>query len=208
MSHKRVRRSDVFALVLGVMSAALVVAMLSNAAFSVSPGRVRADMQSSLVRSYHSLQAVTMDAELVVLARVVATEQRPFGHFPFTLASVEVTQTIKGAAPTNLRVLQTGGTSIPMKDGSIAEGEATYQGVPVTRPGENYLFFLRTYKGPIASDAFIVLGEFQGKFKVGDDQRIKFTGRSESLTTPEFALPRWADGRTRSEIADLVVSYR
>jgi len=209
MSLVRLRRNEVLALALSTLAAAALVSAVAlpfaNSESSQPSGR--SEMNGSLVKSYESLQAVVADSELIVLGEVAATEQRPFGHFPFTLATIEVTKVLKGSAPIHLRVLQTGGTSIPQKDGSIAEGEARYQGVPVTRPGETYLFFLRPYEGPIAANAFVVLGEFQGKLKVGKDQRIQFTGRAESLTTPEFALPLWAHDRTRAEVVHLVGQY-
>jgi len=194
MNRLRIDGRDVFALAIGTLAITMVLVGLPNVIAGSSQPQVQSDIHGSLVKSYHSLQSLVADAELVVLGDVVVTEQRPFGHFPFTLATVEVKKVLKGAAPTQVRVLQTGGTSIWLKDGSIAQGEATYEGVPVTRPGETYVFFLRAYQGPIAANAFVVLGEFQGKLKVGKDQRIEFTGRPESLTAPEFALPRWASG--------------
>lgn len=161
---------------------------------------VTADVHGSLVKSFHSVSELAIAADSVVVATIVDSEQRPYGHLPFTLVTARVDEHVRGErTAATIRVFQTGGTLIPLRDGSLRPGNARFEGVPVMAVGETYLLFVYRSTDPEVANAYEVLGEFQGKFKFQND-RVVYTGQPSRLSTSEFATQRWAEGRSRGEV--------
>jgi len=53
--------------------------------------------------------------------------------------------------------------------GQIDNKEYSIEGNDVLRENEKAILFLEKYEGPVAEDAYVVLGVYQGKFKINPD---------------------------------------
>lgn len=164
-------------------------------------------VEGLLVHNYTSLPELANAADAIVIGTATASRGFDYGGFPFTAVTVSVSQTLKGAPPAQLTVLQTGGASGPAKDApSGRAGPVSFSGVPVIATGETYLLFVYRYTGPLASDAYWTLGEFQGKFRV-DGGRIGFAGQASSLNQRTFAVQKATVGRPIDEVVAEVRGY-
>lgn len=113
-----------------------------------------------------SLDELTADSGAVVRARCVAIESRWEGGRIWTFTTFEVVETLKGNAPSTIRVRLIGGRA-----GSLT---SRVEGVPRFRAGEEAYVFL----APAAPGDWTVTGWALGTFRITRDKR---TGR-ETVT--------------------------
>lgn len=158
-----------------------------------------------MLRNYASVPELTAGAELIVVGRVSTTRSLTHGPLPFTLVGIEVEETLvdrSRSAGNFVNVLQTGGVMPPPKrqQPDYRPEIASFEGVPVPKIGERYVLFLRRYVGAVAPDAYIALGEFQGKLLVDDRNRISFPGDVRNLSDPKHAVQAGSLGRALAEV--------
>lgn len=180
----------------------LLVAVFVGIGQSVAEPR-STELEGSLLRSYSSVKELTKAAEVIVVGEVTATTPRPRVNLPFSLATIEVSQVLKGSVVERVRVLQTGGV-FPLSKRSSPVAEGVF-GQRVARVGERYILFLYRYIGPVAADAYMPLGEFQGRFLVNGGT-IGFGGAAEHLTRPQFGVLRSVQGRTEADVVSEIRS--
>jgi hypothetical protein len=137
----------------------------------------------------------------------VASTPTPYENVPFTTSTFKVRQVIKGdvKATDALSVLETGGQWKGKPKGTtkatLTSQELALEGIPVMKTGEKYLLFLMPYTGPVASNAYIAVGEFQGKFKISPKGTIEFSGNKHDAASPMFVVHQAIAGRTDAEVA-------
>jgi hypothetical protein len=119
-------------------------------------------LEASLVDWHDNVDDLKTDAELIVEIGVKDTETIIFSDVPFTLSSVKVKISYKGLSPNKeITILETGG--------EINEETFTFSHNDPLKKGQKALLFLKKYNGPITEDSYVVLGVFQGKFKIKED---------------------------------------
>lgn len=132
-----------------------------------------------LLPALHATTAVQMDtadltkeAETIVLGKCVSLRAVWEGRVLVTVATVTVSETLKGGAAGSITVALPGGVDANRRI-PIA---MTYPGAPTMQPDEEVLLFLTRDSG-IASGQ-IVAGFAQGKFSiVSDPQNRKYVSR-------------------------------
>jgi hypothetical protein len=164
----------------------------------------RVSVYGTMRHSYTTVAELAAAADVVVVARVTDQASLTYGRLPFTQSTVVALDSLKGIGPgESMTVLETGGAFHPLaKDGSssgIGTQFVQFESVPVMSPGQNYLLFLRHYLGGITAHAFVVLGEYQGKFAINDGH-IHFTGASEKLLEPSFGVQKALDGAGLADV--------
>lgn len=183
---------------------------LRTAAHQGDASGERASLYGTIRHSYASVGELAQASDVIIVGQVIDQVSLTYGRLPFTQSRVAVAQALKGAQVGDvLSVVETGGVFRPTaKDGSAAPVGTQivdFEGVPVTNVGWTYVLFLRTYAGDIATGAYVILSEFQGKFPIVED-RIRFAGAPAQLSEPRFAVLRDADGNTLPEFLQAIVS--
>lgn len=166
--------------------------------------------EGELEHSYETVEALTKGAPVIVVGEVTGSIAKPYENLPFTEATLKVTQVVKGSVNvgSTINVLETGGMWVGKAKGDSAAKaqprEVTFEGIPIMRVGEKYILFLEPYTGPITSNAFVTLGVYQGKMKVGANGAVQFTGRKDQLDESMFAAHQAVNGQAvAAVIADI-----
>jgi hypothetical protein len=130
----------------------------------------------SLTDEFRSIQELRDRAELIALVSVKSTKSLTVSGVTFTLSESEIKEVFKGDAPQRvINILETGG--IDGKGNMIS-----YSDNPVFQRNDQAVVFLERYVGDVAKDAYVILGVYQGKFRVVDeDKLIPSTGVSDQL---------------------------
>lgn len=166
------------------------------------------EVRGELAESYQTVDALSQKAVVIVRAKVLASAPKTYGQVPFTVATVRIEQVLKGSLSVgqDIDLLQTGGI-LPLRTprgtsspSPVQPQEAAFEGIRVVQPLEEYILFLRPYVGPVTPSAYVVLGEYQGKFKIDGSGIVRFTGSADQLAKPEFATQRAVNGRTTSNV--------
>lgn len=161
---------------------------------------------ADLAELYQSLDELVLGSDLIVVVTVQDTESIVYERLPFTIATLNVENSLLGdETAATIRVVETGGPlqgQSKEEPGTLSDPvDLTVNGVPVMQPGERWLLFLGRYDfEPVAGDAYSVLGVFQGKFLIGADTCIDFTGPPQSLDSIEFTMPAAFNGLPLSDI--------
>ncbi|CAH8720836.1 hypothetical protein M5W83_12065 [Paenibacillus thiaminolyticus] len=131
-------------------------------------------MSGDVVYQYKSLDELHSLAEVVAEVDIEAVRSTMYGGVVFSLAKANVKNIEKGVIPNNnLTILETGG--IYNNQRYIFEENPSF----VT--GERAIVFLKKYKGPIDNDAYVILGAYQGKFKLQGSKVIPPVNASPKL---------------------------
>lgn len=113
------------------------VTPLNTPAMSAEPAAM-AGGTAQLALIYPNVAALAQDASTIVSARVEATEERPYGNLPFTLATLRIEESVRGGhAGQMIAVLETGGTlpGSPKHPASTTSPALGYGGVPPHEAG-------------------------------------------------------------------------
>jgi hypothetical protein len=122
------------------------------------------DVHYDLRESFDSVDGLYKSATLVAQVTINDTTAFEYGNIGFSLSDANVVKVFKGdLGSENLRILETGGTH----DGLIYKNE----GNSVFEKSEQAIVFLEKYIGPVAEDAYIIKGLYQGKFII-DGQKV------------------------------------
>ncbi len=188
------------------VSAFVVVICVGLAMSGGVPPQASTALEGSLLRSYSSVTELAQASELIVVGTVIATDARPFVNMPFSVARVQISEIVKGEGRRTVNVLQTGGL-FPRSSKTSSPTEGVF-GQRVARQGERYILFLYRYEGPVADDAYMALGEFQGRFLLDRTNRVSFNGNVDNLASPQYEVLRAVQGRSASEVLAEVRSTR
>lgn len=163
-------------------------------------------MQGDLADDFQTVRDIARASEAIVVAKAVDSRSTVYGGIPFTILTMRVEQTLAGDIQKDaiIEVVETGGplAGRSKEDGSPGEAvEVAFEGVRVMKVGERWVLFLSAYDfEPVASGAYSVEGVFQGKFRIGDDERIVFTGPEEKLVQPLFSILADVNGRPLDDV--------
>lgn len=168
-------------------------------------------MSGQLADDFQTVGELSKSAKLVIVGKAVSSDNRPYQNIPFTLVTIEVERVLQGDVNVGdqLQIVETGGVFAGQsKTGDAGQAvEAAFEGVPVMKEGERWLLFLTQYDpGPVAKDAYSVLGVFQGKARIGDTGKIIFTGDPATFDDAMFTVPRSLNGLTEADAVAKVQS--
>jgi hypothetical protein len=194
----KARRIDMRLLVVAIAVIGVGSGLGARAVADGAGGGSHASLSGTIRHSYATLPELARAADTIIVGQVRDQASLTYGRLPFTKSEVTVVQTLKGGdIGAVLSVLETGGVFHPAaRDGSPVHAGTQivdFEGVPVMSTGGSYVLFLRSYTGDITDRAYVVLGEFQGKFPVADG-RVHFAGTRSRLAEPTFAVLNAADG--------------
>lgn len=144
------------------------------------------NMSASWAYDYDTLDDLGRAADLVVEGQVVKIKSSgpdpATPDVPQTLFGVEVIDLMKGDAPDQIIVKQTGGT--------IDGVSFVMEGDPMLTPGDHVLLYLARVWAPNKEVWYLTLGGPQGRLAVGKDGSLATVG------DPAIELPREATLRT------------
>jgi hypothetical protein len=110
-----------------------------------------------------SLPEMVNQSDVIAIGNVVETRSVWVDRTLVTMASVAVSETLKGAGSSNLTVVLPGGIDVNRKF-PVA---VSYPGAPRLTPGEDVFLFLSS--NPDFSGSYTVAGFSQGKFSIVND---------------------------------------
>lgn len=121
------------------------------------------EMDLSVDHTYTHVDEMKKAADLIVEG--TARSQKTLSHegVLFTTSTLQVDQVLNGKLKEKkITVLETGGF-----DG---KNHLTMEDNRVMDPSQRYILFLEKYKCPVAKDAYVITGAYQGKFAVEGQQ--------------------------------------
>ncbi|MFF0827248.1 hypothetical protein ACFYU8_10235 [Brevibacillus sp. NPDC003359] len=118
----------------------------------------KVDVSGDVVEGFDSIKKLNESAEVIAEVEINESESFQYKNVVFTISDAKVKQVYKGDVdPENvIKILETGG----YKDGT----EYTFEGNEVFETGEKAYVYLEKYEGPVAEDAYVIKGVYQGKF--------------------------------------------
>lgn len=145
-----------------VLTMAVLVAVGIYLSF-IAPKQL--EMGLSVDHAYTSVDEMKKAADLIVEGTALSQKTVDYEGVLFTTSVLQVDQVLKGKLKEKeIAVLETGGF-----DG---KNHLTMEENRVMDPSRRYILFLEKYKGPVAKDAYVITGAYQGKFAV-DGQRVE-----------------------------------
>jgi hypothetical protein len=160
-----------------LMRAALIAAVVGVCAPTVSATTVVAKTDREM----------TKESDMIVLGRCVKTRSEWVDKVLVTVATVDVTETLKGGAAKTIEVVLPGGIDTKRK----VPVAMTYAGAPTLIPDEQVLLFLT--RDAALDNAMTISGFSQGKYNVVADPKGK------SLVTRNMADARLIGGQGITE---------
>lgn len=134
-----------------------------------------------LSESFSTVDELKQKAEVIVEVNISDAKAKKYNDVVFTLSSAEVKKIYKGdlQKKTYLNILETGGVHNNI--------EHTFEGEKTLKKQDNAILFLKKYNGPITNEeAYVILGMYQGKFKL--DKSGAIIGKNKELPTDLNAL--------------------
>ncbi|ADL52878.1 hypothetical protein [Clostridium cellulovorans] len=147
------------------------------------------NMSGKMSKIYRDVDSLEQESGLVVEGTVISNEYIEENLITFTISTVKVTKVLKGndvvKAGDTVKMLQTGGIMTVKSNPSTAKEfddpkeveknigkkvEIALEGVPVLKEGESAIIFLQKYQGSIVKDGFVATGDYQGRFKIKNDE--------------------------------------
>lgn len=125
-----------------------------------------------------SIEKLTDRSELIVIGKCLTTKSTWVDRSLVTLATVEVSEVVKGNLVSTVTVVLPGGIDMNRKI-PVAMG---YAGAPQIMPDEDVFLFLKG--GDELIDSYVVAGHSQGKLSiVTDAQGLKSVSRDQTKVT-------------------------
>ena len=147
-----------------VIVALLVSARWAGKAVNAPPEDVIQEPADSSLSICLSMQDIVSQSDLIAIGNCAEIKSVWVDQSLVTLATVNVTETLKGAELGTITVALPGGVDANRKF-PVA---MTYPGAPRITPGEDVFLFL-TYSGEVAG-SYTVAGFSQGKFSIVKDE--------------------------------------
>ncbi len=146
----------------------------------------------------------------MVLGTVTSIQYDPYRDVAGTIVMLRVEEVLKGNVKQGeeMAISEPGGMHAgrsKIEPGEYGEpAEIAMGGVPVMKAGERWLLFL-AYKDhcqSVAGPCWVVKNVFEGKFRVGDDDRIVYTGYLPDLDWDGsvFSVHKQFEGRLVTEL--------
>ena len=172
-------------------------------------------IQGELERSFASVEEIVPASDVIAVVVIQSSYSEVYEGVPFTMSEAVVREPIFGEfrQGDTMTIAEVGGPIAGRnKANSEQTGEvrfATADGVPPMSTGETYLVFLvgPTRVGPTMSGVYTPQGVFQGKVRLEDSHRLKFTGPRVLLSEPGFELSKSLDGRMWEEVKSQIRAY-
>ncbi|GED71157.1 hypothetical protein BRE01_48590 [Brevibacillus reuszeri] len=121
-----------------------------------------------LVKNYETADELKKDADLVLEIEATDSSSLEYKNIVFTLINAKVKKEFKAGKKfkdKEIKILETGG---------YYEGKNyLFEDNEVLKEGDKTIVFLKKYEGPIADDAYVILGAYQGKFNLDKNGNIK-----------------------------------
>ncbi len=164
-------------------------------------------VHGELGEDFRSLSDITSASTAIIVGTVLEARPNPYRRVAFTVSKVRVDEAIKGEPlpGDEIAIVEWGGiiaVESKLEPGTFGPPyERAVEGVRVMAVGEQWLLFLGPYDpGPVATNAYHVLGVFQGKTKVQGDGALKYTGPAGKLDDLLFTVPASLDGRSVDDV--------
>ncbi|MEC1179629.1 hypothetical protein P9B03_14105 [Metasolibacillus meyeri] len=119
-----------------------------------------------IVSSYNNPDELKQAAELIVEVAIEDTKSINFENVLFTLSKGKVKHNYKGETVDTINILETGGTGEININGRDEKVKMVFEENEVFNENEHAILYLERYEGPIVQDAYVILGVYQGKFKL------------------------------------------
>jgi hypothetical protein len=150
----------------GVFLIVLVIAGLwaTKATNLTSVEQTLESSQATTLAEKLSVRQMTIGADLIVQGRCLKTQSQWFDRSLFTLASIAVTDNIKGNN-TTVKLVLPGGIDTD-RQFPVA---MIYPDAPQMYPTQEAILFLQSYKGKEIPDGYTVMGFSQGMFSIAKD---------------------------------------
>ena len=169
----------------------LVLALIVAGCSSTKHDSETLDGPASVKERFETLSDLTDRATNIVEVSILdKAETVEYGQVFFTISQAKVLSSLKGdiTPNTEIRIIETGGS---MPNGQ----EFKFNGIPVVKKGEHLFLFVEKYVGPVAQNAYVPLGVYQGKFKVQGDNVIQ-------QTTPDLKIKDYDQAISKAKFKD------
>lgn len=137
----------------------------------------KVNLSLSLTREYKTLEDLKNAAEVITQVEIDNSKSFTYNDVPFTISDAKLIKTYKGNIFNDkINLLETGG--------QIDNKEYSPEGNDVLKKREKAILFLKKYEGPITDDAYVILGVYQGKYKISsDDNQLIIPNGAPQLST-------------------------
>ncbi|WP_173275974.1 hypothetical protein [Paenibacillus sp. NEAU-GSW1] len=157
---------SVIAIVAAIIIVVFYINHLNQTKEAGSGSASTVNVHFDLSEHFESVESLQESASLIARVKIKDTSSYQYGNVVFTLSDATVKKVYKGdiEKQADIRILETGGSYEGLV--YIAEGNAVFA------KNDEAVVFLEKYDGPVAEDAYVIKGVYQGKFKVKGDQLI------------------------------------
>lgn len=124
--------------------------------------------EGELIENYQSIDDLIKDSPIIVVGTVDSpNEEFIYIEATFALTKFRVEQVVRGNVLDEINILQT----------KVNQD-------PFLKQGDRMILFLKKYEGPVAKDAYRMMGLYQGQYKIVGTAVIK--NENNKLTGDEF----------------------
>jgi len=179
------------------------------------------DSQNLLKKIYKNINQLKEDADLIIEGKVINTKSEMYQqHVPITLSQIEIDEVYKTdnsnvVKGTNVCVIDEGGVvskedmieiykdkfpNKPINPDEFKSSKFTNDGISPMEMGEHVIVFAKKFTGKTSKEnCYIVLGAYQGKFKIEND--------NIEHPVPESIKNKFEDNiKTKKELVDKIKS--
>lgn len=123
------------------------------------------DVSYDLTESSSTIKTLQEKSETIAKVKILSTKSFKYGEVVFTLSRAQINEKFKGnTVEKEITILESAGEYEGLK--YLAEGNEAF------KKGDEAVVFLYPYKGPVAEDAYVIKGVYEGKFRLKDDKLI------------------------------------
>ncbi|GGG91028.1 hypothetical protein [Paenibacillus radicis (ex Gao et al. 2016)] len=156
-------KKQIWTLFLVAIAAAIVFFQVRAEASRDKPTST-VSMHFDLSESFQSVDQLRTSSPVIARVKINTTKSYPYSNVVFTLSEASVQKVYKGQLGKQIHILETGGSYGGLH--YLAEGNAVFAS------NDEAVVFLEKYEGPVAEDAYVIKGVYQGKFKVAGERLI------------------------------------
>ena len=176
------------------MNSRLCVGVCCLVAALVLPGAAAAEEVALALRL--TTRQMTEQADLVAIGQCVETRSQWLGRDLVTLATVSLSEVIKGQEQSTVTVVLPGGIDATRR----IKVASTWPGAPTIRPQEEVFLFLT--RGEAVPGAYVVMGFSQGKLSIVPDRQGKQASQDLSQVRLVVGEKVVRGGRTTTTLSE------
>lgn len=154
--------------IISILIILLLVATLSFLIINITakkPPNIM-EMHGSVAEKYEGIDALHDDSLVIARVEIINNKTIIFNRVPFTISNAEIIELYKGTTDNNkISILETGGT--------VDRINYVFEGNSVFKANDSAIVFLKKYEGPIAENAYVISGVYQGKFLTDNSNRVQ-----------------------------------